>query len=82
MFPFKDGSRQLIVDVQRVSGANAPRADIINNFEEYAALRARINANWAGALSSLLYQMRSELYSIKNRPTSKLQHTWLSWAMF
>ncbi|KAI8189895.1 cytochrome P450 [Colletotrichum sp. SAR 10_86] len=72
MFPFQDGSRQLILDVQRVSGANAPRADIINNFEEYVALGAKINSDWAGGLSNLLHKTRSELYSIKNCPTAKL----------
>ncbi|KAI8308916.1 methionine-tRNA ligase [Colletotrichum sp. SAR11_240] len=66
MFPFQDVSRQLILDVQMVSGANAPRANIINNVEEYAALGAKINSNWAGALSNLLHQIRSGLYSIKN----------------
>ncbi|KAF0315202.1 hypothetical protein GQ607_017567 [Colletotrichum asianum] len=81
MVPFQDGSRQLILDVQRVSGANAPRTDIINKFEEYAALGAKINSNWAGDLSSPLHQMRSELYSIKNCHKAN-QHTWLSWATF
>ncbi|KAF0315833.1 hypothetical protein GQ607_016944 [Colletotrichum asianum] len=77
IFPYQDGSRQLILDVERLSGGT-PTTDIVTLYEQYAALGAKIDSDWTEALSSLLTKMRSELYGIKNYPASKVEGTWLS----
>ncbi|KAI8305624.1 hypothetical protein K4K59_012077 [Colletotrichum sp. SAR11_240] len=77
IFPYQDGSRQLILDVERLSGGT-PTTDIVTLYEQYAALGAKIDSDWTEALSSLLTKMRSELYGIKSYPASKVEGTWLS----